>query len=57
MKDLSLQERIDQLPTPGHVETFTPDEAEEVGAFEEDALSLDEAEDSMMDLYEDTRSI
>lgn len=57
MKDLSEKERIGQLQTPGHIETFTPDEAEKVGAFEEDALSLKEAEDSMMDLYEDTRSI
>lgn len=57
MKDLDLKKRIDQLKTPGHVETFTPDEAEKAGAFEEDALTLDEAEDSVMDLYEDTRSI
>lgn len=58
MEDLTLKERLDQLyRVPGHVDTFTPEEAEELGAFTEDALSLKDAEEAMIDLYEDNRSI
>jgi hypothetical protein len=54
MKDTELIDRLNQLETPGHIETFTPDEAELLGAFEELALSEDDAIQGAIDLLNDS---
>jgi hypothetical protein len=47
-----MYEKFRDALTPGlHIE-FDPDEAHQVGAFVEDALSLDEASDSCLDSEE-----
>lgn len=42
-------ERLLNLEIPGYVATFDPDEAEELGAFVEDALSDEDAYESAFD--------
>ena len=54
MKNTDLVDRLNQLETPGHIETFTPDEAELLGAFEELALSEDDAIQGAIDLLNDS---
>jgi len=46
-----LHEKLDDAATPGfHQAEFDPDEAERAGAFEEDALSEEDALNSVTDL-------
>lgn len=45
----NLLEKLNDAETPGYQAEFDPDEAEEVGAFLEDALSEDDAVDSVQD--------
>jgi hypothetical protein len=47
-----LNEKLTDLLTPGCIVEFDPDEAERLGAFEEDALSEAEALESSLDLQE-----
>lgn len=54
MKNTGLVDRLNQLETPGHIETFAPDEAEFLGAFEELALSEDDAIQGAIDLLNDS---
>lgn len=44
-----LKDKLDDAMVPGNVVEFDPPEAERVGAFEEDALSEDDAMDSAID--------
>lgn len=53
MSNSILIDRLNQLDMPGHVETFTPDEAELLGAFEEFALSEEDAIEGADDLLND----
>lgn len=53
MSNSILIDRLNQLDIPGHVETFTPDEAELLGAFEEFALSEEDAIEGADDLLND----
>lgn len=47
----ALHEKLDDAATPGfHQVEFDPDEAEQAGAFEEDALSEADALNSVLDL-------
>jgi hypothetical protein len=47
-----LNEKLTDLLIPGCIVEFDPDEAERLGAFEEDALSEAEALESSIDLQE-----
>lgn len=47
-----LTEKLADLSIPGFVAEFDPDEAERAGAFEEDALSEEDARESVIDLPE-----
>jgi hypothetical protein len=46
----SVTEKMSDVMTPGYQAEFDPDEAEEAGAFIEDALSEKDALDSDIDL-------
>ncbi|HCH1696677.1 TPA: conjugal transfer protein TraD [Vibrio parahaemolyticus] len=48
--DEALQEKLEDAMTPGYQVEFDPMEAEKVGAFVEDALSEEDAEESTADL-------
>jgi hypothetical protein len=48
--DAALCEKLTDALIPGYQAEFDPDEAEKVGAFQEDALSEQEALDSDVDL-------
>ncbi len=59
LNDLSLREadavdvvmeKLTDAMVPGAEVEFTPDEADQVGAFVEDALSEEDAKDSVIDL-------
>jgi hypothetical protein len=52
--DEALRQKLIDAMTPGFVVEFDPGEAERAGAFVEDALTEEEATDSMMDLSEAT---
>ena len=51
--DLQMLDTVDQkfrdLSIPGFLVSFTPDEAEEAGAFEETALSFEDAWEARFD--------
>jgi hypothetical protein len=46
-----VREKLIDALTPGFQAEFDPDEADQVGAFVEDALSEEDAAESSMDLY------
>ena len=46
----ALGDKLTDILTPGYAAEFDPDEAEQAGAFEEDALSLRDAAESCVDL-------
>jgi hypothetical protein len=46
----ALREKLTDILTPGYAAEFDPDEAEQAGAFAEDALSLEDAAESCLDL-------
>lgn len=50
MDNTDLIARFNQLETPGHSEIFAPDEAELLGAFEELALTENDAVQGVNDL-------
>lgn len=45
-------EKLIDLNVPGREVEFTPEEAEELGAFPEDALSEEDAKESSIDLLD-----
>lgn len=45
-----IDEKLLDLNVPGHEVVFDPDEAESLGAFEEKALSMEDAKESSIDL-------
>jgi hypothetical protein len=47
-----VKEKLTDIQTPGFMAEFDPDEADEAGAFEEDALSVEDAKESTVDLGE-----
>jgi hypothetical protein len=47
-------EKLKDVMIPGFVPEFDPDEAEEAGAFEEDAITFSDALDSISDQAPDT---
>ncbi len=47
--DEVIDQKLSDMETPGFEAEFTPPEAEQIGAFEEKALSLQDAIDSTMD--------
>lgn len=44
-----LEQKMSEMDIPGAMISFEPDEAEELGAFEEDALSEEDAFDAAFD--------
>ena len=48
-QDAALREKLADALIPGFQAEFDPDEAEQVGAFQEDALSEQDALDSAVD--------
>ena len=46
----ALRDKLSDILTPGYAAEFDPDEAEQAGAFEEDAVSLQDAAESCVDL-------
>lgn len=50
----ALTEKLADALTPGYQAEFDPDEAEQAGAFEEDALSEQDAAESDVDLVDAT---
>jgi hypothetical protein len=48
-QDTALREKLADALIPGFQAEFDPDEAEQVGAFQEDALSEQDALDSAVD--------
>jgi len=54
MKNTDLVDRINQLEIPDHIEAFTSDEIVLLGAFEEFALSEDDAIEGAEDLLNDS---
>ncbi len=46
-----LGEKLADAQTPGFQAEFDPEEAEQIGAFQEDALTEQDALDSDMDLF------
>jgi len=47
--DHYVSEKLNKASLPGNETLFEPDEADAVGAFFEDALSLEDAKASMLD--------
>lgn len=45
----ALRDKLVELLTPGYAVEFHPDEAEQAGAFAEDALGLEDAAESCLD--------
>ena len=50
--DHVLRQKLANVQVPGCVVEFEPDEAEQVSAFEEDALTMDDVHASMPDLFD-----
>ena len=50
--DQVIAEKIHDAQTPGFEAEFTPDEAEQAGAFPEEALSEQDAAESAIDLLD-----
>ena len=48
----ALRDKLTDLLIPGYSVAFDPDEAEQAGAFQEDALSEKDAADSCLDLVD-----
>jgi hypothetical protein len=48
----ALRDKLTDLLIPGYSVEFDPDEAEQAGAFQEDALSEQDAADSCFDLID-----
>ena len=48
----ALRDKLTNILIPGYAVEFDPDEAEQAGAFEEDALSLQDAAESCLDLLD-----
>ena len=48
----ALREKLTDILTPGYAAEFDPDEAEQAGAFQEDALSEQDAAESCFDLVD-----
>ena len=48
----ALRDKLTDLLIPGYSVEFDPDEAEQAGAFQEDALSEQDAADSCLDLVD-----
>jgi len=48
----ALRDKLTDLLIPGYSVEFDPDEAEQVGAFQEEALSEQDAAESCLDLVE-----
>jgi hypothetical protein len=48
----ALRAKLTDILVPGYEVEFDPDEAEQAGAFKEDALSLQDAAESCVDLLE-----
>jgi hypothetical protein len=48
----ALRDKLTDILTPGYAAEFDPDEAEQAGAFQEDALSEQDAADSCLDLVD-----
>ena len=46
----ALRDKLTDILIPGYAAEFDPDEAEQAGAFAEDALSLEDAAESCLDL-------
>ena len=46
----ALRDKLTDILTPGYEVEFDPDEAEQAGAFREDALTLQDAAESCLDL-------
>ena len=53
----ALREKLLDAMTPGYQAEFDPDEAEQAGAFVEDALSEQDAAESDIDLVEATAPV
>jgi hypothetical protein len=49
----ALRDKLTDLLVPGYSVEFDPDEAEQAGAFQEDALSEQDAAESCLDLVDD----
>ena len=49
INEQALQEKLDDMETPGAVIEFDPDEADQLGAFIEDALSEEDALEAASD--------
>lgn len=52
IETLLIAEKLDDALTPGYQVEFDPGEAEEAGAFREDALSEEDAAESNIDLID-----
>jgi hypothetical protein len=48
----ALRDKLTDLLIPGYSVEFDPDEAEQAGAFQEDAISEEDAADSCLDLVD-----
>ncbi len=48
----ALRDKLTDVLTPGYAAEFDPDEAEQAGAFQEDALSEQDAAESCLDLVD-----
>ena len=48
----ALRDKLTDILTPGYAAEFDPDEAEQAGAFQEDALSEQDAAESCLDLVD-----
>jgi hypothetical protein len=53
----ALREKLLDAMTPGYQAEFDPDEAEQAGAFVEDALSEQDAAESDIDLVDTTAAV
>ena len=53
----ALREKLLDAMTPGYLAEFDPDEAEQAGAFVEDALSEQDAAESDIDLVDTTAPV
>jgi hypothetical protein len=53
----ALRDKLTDLLIPGYSVEFDPDEAEQAGAFQEDALSEQDAADSCFDLVDDAAAV
>lgn len=44
---------LENMETAGYTGTFTPEEADSLGAFQEDAISFEDAQEAVFDSRED----